>query len=384
MARDRGGRNWVSSLLLGQSISLLITGTGVFETWLVNSGVDIPAVQAFANYLLLCVHLPWARWWRQATSAGESSDVASIHRNAGPGAQRPSLWHYAAWAIADVEANYLVVWAYQYTSVVSVMLLDCFAIPCAMMLSAAFMGARYGKWHVVACLICITGLAFTVLSDAMSSEAQPAPQGPAWLGDLMVLTSAALYSVSNVQQERIMKLSGSVGRSEALGYLGFWGSLIAGVQAALSERSALEQCVWTPWTALLLVGYQLCLYCMYVLTSRFLLASDATLFNLSMLTSDVYSVIFAWKVQQQRFSLLYAAAFTTTMSGVAIYSAQPVPVVDSEVAAESARIALLAETLLQKGVRPKNLLALVREHASLQADGPYLPVDARGAETVRA
>mmetsp|Transcript_11911 Transcript_11911/g.32646 ORF Transcript_11911/g.32646 Transcript_11911/m.32646 type:complete len:238 (+) Transcript_11911:1-714(+) len=208
-------------------------------------------------------------------------------------------------------------------------------------------------WHIVACFICILGLVLTVLSDTMQSDAQPAPQGPAWLGDLMVLLSAALYSVSNVQQERLMKLSGSEGRSESLGMLGLWGSLISGVQAMLSERVALGRCVWTPWTALLLVGYQLCLYAMYVLTSRFLLASDATLFNLSMLTSDVYSVLFAWKVEGQHLSRTYAAAFAATMSGVVIYNAQPATVVESDVAAESARIAMLAETLLQRGPRPK-------------------------------
>lgn len=76
------------------------------------------------------------------------------------------------------------------------------------------------------------------------------------------------------------------------------------------------------------MGYQLCLYAMYVLTSRFLLASDATLFNLSMLTSDVYSVLFAWKVEGQHLSRTYAAAFAATMSGVVIYNAQPATVVE--------------------------------------------------------
>lgn len=38
-------------------------------------------------------------------------------------------------------------------------------------------------WHIVACFICILGLVLTVLSDTMQSDAQPAPQGPAWLGD---------------------------------------------------------------------------------------------------------------------------------------------------------------------------------------------------------
>eukprot|EP01032_Pedospumella_encystans_P033469 gene33469-37825_t len=42
------------------------------------------------------------------------------------------LWWYVFAAILDVEANYLVLLAYNYTTITSVMLLDCFTIPVAM------------------------------------------------------------------------------------------------------------------------------------------------------------------------------------------------------------------------------------------------------------
>jgi hypothetical protein len=45
---------------------------------------------------------------------------------------RTKWWFYLLLAIADVEANFLVVKAYQYTTITSVMLLDCFSIPCVM------------------------------------------------------------------------------------------------------------------------------------------------------------------------------------------------------------------------------------------------------------
>lgn len=51
-------------------------------------------------------------------------------------------WKYALLALADVEGNFLVVSAYQYTSIASVMLLDCFAIPVVMLLSALFLNAK--------------------------------------------------------------------------------------------------------------------------------------------------------------------------------------------------------------------------------------------------
>ncbi|CAE8715764.1 unnamed protein product, partial [Polarella glacialis] len=69
--------------------------------------------------------------------------------------------------------------------------------------------------------------------------------------------------------------------------------------------------------------FQLCLFGMYVLTSVFLVSADAALFNLSLLTSDVYSVLFSYIVQHQRFGWTYAAAFATTLTGLVLYHTQP-------------------------------------------------------------
>ena len=49
---------------------------------------------------------------------------------------------YVLAAVLDCEANFLVLEAYNYTSITSVMLLDCFTIPCAMVLSAIFLNYR--------------------------------------------------------------------------------------------------------------------------------------------------------------------------------------------------------------------------------------------------
>ena len=53
-------------------------------------------------------------------------------------------WYaYVLLAVLDVEANFLVLSAYQYTNVTSVTLLDCFTLPAVMMLSALCFKARY-------------------------------------------------------------------------------------------------------------------------------------------------------------------------------------------------------------------------------------------------
>ena len=45
-------------------------------------------------------------------------------------------------ALMDVEANYLLVSAYRYTSLTSVTLLDCFSIPLSVALTGLLLGAR--------------------------------------------------------------------------------------------------------------------------------------------------------------------------------------------------------------------------------------------------
>jgi hypothetical protein len=53
-----------------------------------------------------------------------------------------STWRVFCVAVADVAGNFLLLWAYQYTSLTSVMLLDFFAIPSAALLSVIFLRVR--------------------------------------------------------------------------------------------------------------------------------------------------------------------------------------------------------------------------------------------------
>lgn len=64
---------------------------------------------------------------------------------------------------------------------------------------------------------------------------------------------------------------------------------------------------------------------MYSLTSLFLQAGDAALFNLSLLTSDVYALIFAFFIEHVTPNWLYFMAFTVIFGGLICYHAQPVP-----------------------------------------------------------
>ena len=349
------------SICLGQVLSILIALTGVFTTYLTARKVNIPTTQSLFNYVFLTGNLGLL-WWRRRGGGGDGrrdDDVngdgdgdgdgnedggagaggtgadADGHRagsgsapgsGAGSGdgsgdllpsppstsSPPPSLcgqhrvawWKYLLCALVDVEGNYLVVKAYQYTTITSATLLDCFTIPCCMALAILFLGRWYSLLHVGAVGVCLGGLAILVWSDFTAPQDPAAPPGGGGggngtgtdpsrqtmnppLGDLLSILGAVLYACSNVSQEVLVK----VDRVEYLGMLGLFGTIISGVQVGLLERDELAKVPWD-WDVFgLLFGYAVVLFAMYTLTSRFLVFDDAVLFNLSLLTSDVWAVL---------------------------------------------------------------------------------------------
>lgn len=63
-----------------------------------------------------------------------------------------------------------VVKAYQYTSITSIMLLDCWTIPCVLFLTWFFLKTQYRFKKLVGVLICVAGLVVVVFSDVHSAD----------------------------------------------------------------------------------------------------------------------------------------------------------------------------------------------------------------------
>lgn len=201
-------RRLVGVVLGGQLLALVITGSGVFSQLLADKGVNIPTSQSCVNYLVLATFLiPRLRRWRQrrqhhtrhlldephgqsdkptyeATHTHESTFVisdgitpsssSSSSSSAVVGPDAPFLlvaaWKYFFLAACDVEGNFLLVKAYQHTTITSVQLLDCFTIPMVMILGYLFMHARYNRKHMVGAFICLIGLALLITSDLIEKK----------------------------------------------------------------------------------------------------------------------------------------------------------------------------------------------------------------------
>ena len=252
MAARLGAAHWMAPVLAcGHGFKrtppapqIGLTATGYCSQRLATDfGIDAPTAQSFANYALLSLHgIPLAlRRWRRARTAGhaeaEDEDTESLVAGS-----RLHPWQWLLLALSDVEANYFLVLAYQYTDITSVSLLDAFSVPAVMLFSRLLFRTRYSPRQLLAVAICLSGLVVLVVSDAVfrtRHSADALPQSPSLppaaapsafalvaslppalppappplagaslapstrlvlLGDGLVLLGAVLYAASNVWQ----------------------------------------------------------------------------------------------------------------------------------------------------------------------------------------
>jgi solute carrier family 35 protein F1/2 len=243
----------------------------------------------------------------------------------------PHMIWYIISAVLDVEANFLVILAYNYTSITSVMLLDCFTIPCAMFFSYICLGCSYRYKHIIGVIICLLGLSCIIINDSLQQQQQQKQEDDSSnpvLGDILCLCGAILYAASNILQEFLVKFHN---REEYLGKLGLFGIIIAVIQFMIVDFPSLETTnnnnnnIFTLTMIFTMIGFILCLNFMYINTTIFLQSNDAILFNLSLLTSDVYAVIFTYFYEGYLVSWLYFIAFSLVIIGLILYHIEKPP-----------------------------------------------------------
>ncbi|KAJ1994305.1 hypothetical protein H4R33_000342 [Dimargaris cristalligena] len=300
-------RHTLRILAIGQLLSLCITSTSVCNQLAQEHGVSIPTTQSFLNYVLLTlVYLPytiyrrgWRTWMR-------------ILRRRG--------WMYLGLAIVDVEGNYFVVKAYQYTSLLSAMLLDTWAIPVVVVLSYLLLKVRFHITQYLGVFVCLVGMALLVVADSITDR-DYAGSNPL-KGDLFCLLGATLYGVSNILEEFSVR---QFPIYEVIGHLGFFGTIVNGIQLAILERNEIANTKWTRPAVLYVVLFDLSLFTMYSVTPYLFRLSSATFFNISLLTSDFYGLLFGLFLFHYRIHVLYPFAFVGIIIGIIVYNLRPAP-----------------------------------------------------------
>ncbi|XP_030633601.1 solute carrier family 35 member F2 [Chanos chanos] len=316
--RNVFNRKLLETLAMGQGLSAFICGTAVTSQYLATVyQVNTPMFQSFMNYAVLCLTYTTALILRK----GDGNILQIL---------KTKWWKYFLLGLVDVEANYAVVKAYQFTTLTSIQLLDCFVIPALMILSWFFLKTRYRIVHYVAVCVCLAGVGAMVGADLLSKRDQGSTSD-ILLGDGLVLVSATLYAISNVCQEYTVK---NLSRVEFLGMVGLFGTLISGIQLGILEHSALRQMKWSWEIALLLSGYVVCMYALYSFMPVVVKLTSATAVNLSLLTADLFSLFCGLFLFQYSFSVLYIVSLVTIIVGFIMYNSVPTLTLNPELASD--------------------------------------------------
>ncbi|XP_021236087.1 solute carrier family 35 member F2 isoform X2 [Numida meleagris] len=297
----------LKTILLGQILSLFICGTAVTSQYLAEQyQVNTPMFQSFINYsLLLLVYTTML-----AFRTGGDSLLQILKQR---------WWKYIFLGLADVEANYMIVKAYQYTTLTSVQLLDCFGIPVLMALSWFILRARYRLIHFIAVAVCLLGVGTMVGADILAGR-QDSEGSDVVIGDVLVLLGASLYAISNMSEEYIVK---NLSRVEFLGMVGLFGTIISGLQLAIVEHRDIMKIQWNWKIALLFIVFALCMFGLYSFMPVVIKVTSATSVNLGILTADLYSLFFGLFLFYYKFSGLYILSFVIIMVGFILYCSTP-------------------------------------------------------------
>ncbi|XP_034384379.1 solute carrier family 35 member F2-like [Cyclopterus lumpus] len=297
------------TLAMGQGLAVLICGTAITSQYLATSfHVNTPMLQSFFNYALMCVTYTPVLLCR----TGDGNILQILKRR---------WWKYLLVGLVDVEANYAVVKAYQYTTITSVQLLDCFVVPVLMILSWWVLKTRYSLIHYIAVCICLLGVGAMVGADLLAGRDQGSTSN-ILLGDGLVLLSASLYAVSNVCQEYTVK---NLSRVEFLGMVGLFGTIISTVQMVILERNEVANIQWSWQVGLLFSAYALCMYTLYSCMPVVVKLSSATAVNLSLLTADLFSLFCGIFLFQYNFTGLYLVSLVVILIGFIAFNAVPTP-----------------------------------------------------------
>ncbi|GAA5926954.1 uncharacterized protein JCM15063_000416 [Sporobolomyces koalae] len=288
-------------LLAGQALSLCITATSTLTTELGMHGWAMPTFQTFFVYFFLNLFYTSYTIYRYGFKAWGKMVISDG-------------WKYFILAAVDVEANFLVVKAYGYTSLLSCMLLDAWATPACMIFAFFLVKARYHWTQVLGVLICIGGLGLLVASDFITDKDYPASARVK--GDIFMLIGATGYGLSNALEEFFVRQRPLY---EIVGQMGFWGTLINGIQGAGLEHHLFHTVTWNGTTIGCLIGYVCAMLFLYTLAPILFRLSSSPFYNLSILTSDFFGLLIGLRVFGYHPYWLYFVAFPIVLVGLVVY-----------------------------------------------------------------
>jgi drug/metabolite transporter (DMT)-like permease len=269
------GKRWFV-LFLWQVGSVLLCGLNVFNTLLANqNGQTLPFLQLALTYaLILAVHI-----WRY-----ERSDVSWLR--------------YFIVSIFSGLGDALAIFAFNTTSLASAMLLTTTVVFWVAPLTFFILKRKISIVQLLAILVGFGGAVIVFITDGIG--------GSQWTGNALALGSALSYAVSNVMQELLVRTA-----TVTLLLCRFTIFMVPVniVLGAAIEWKAIAEYDWKPQIVGFVLGYAVLLAFYYSYVPAVLQYSSAMEMNISLLSSQFFSLIVSICAFKQKPDWLYLVGF---------------------------------------------------------------------------
>lgn len=307
MSETSGVRFQLLCFGFGQCIMLLNVLSGILSKYLTRANASVPTLQSTFLYVLLAVVYQAVRYYRKQPLLGIK-------------------WYYYVFlGFVDVEGNYFAVKAFNFANYATLGLLLNMTVPFVTILCYIFLGTRYSWQHYTGAFIAFCGCVVIFVSDYTSS-ANGSSTGRELRGDLYAVIAAAFYATSNVMIQAVVKVRNVDSNIEVLGFLGLWASIVSIIQVAILENNSFSEVDWTADVYGYMTGYVLTLFTFYTIVSVFLRWGESLMFNLSLLTGPVFTVIFSYALFDESVNNWYWMALVLFYIGLITYSTAPAPI----------------------------------------------------------
>jgi len=135
-------------------------------------------------------------------------------------------------------------------------------------------------------------------------------------GDAFMILGATLYGLTNATEEFFVRKRPIY---EVVGQMGMWGVLINGIQASALEHNRMPQATWDGANVGFLLAYTAAMFTLYTVAPMLYRSASSAYFNISLLTSDFYGLLFGLFLFHYTPYWLYFPAFAVVIIGLVIY-----------------------------------------------------------------
>lgn len=293
---------FIGCIFMGQLMSFMCVVPGVFTTYLAYMHISIPFFQAMMLYSIFTLF--WV--------------IPNVHRFLVH--KKMDVLLYIIIGILDVTQNTLGFTAYNYTSVAAVLLLFNLSIPAALIFSFLIRKNKFSWLQVVMAILCTASAAIFTYIDNMHGLSSGGV-----LGDILACFAGIVIGLESVVNEYV---TGRYNPYQWLARMSVSALVVATILFCALELDTVmatgvlgEKLVWG-----YLMGYEISMLLYYMIVPWLIGHSNAMVFNVSFITSNIFSFLSSYFLFHQTFpNLIWLPVVLILISLIGYFAAPTSP-----------------------------------------------------------